>query len=60
MTNEEKIDLDVRNVIANAHFEGFDLTDEEIKIGYKIRRGEITADEAISYYLKKSGIRRNG
>lgn len=32
-TEEEKIELDIRNVVANAHFEGFELTEEEIEIG---------------------------
>lgn len=59
MTEKEKVELDVHNVIANAHFEGLDLTEKEIEIGYKIRRGEITSDEAVDFHLKEAGV-RNG
>jgi len=51
MTEKEKIELDVQNVIANARFEGFNLTDEEIDNLYKVRRGEKKSEDIKEMYL---------
>jgi hypothetical protein len=58
MTEQEKIDLDVRNVIANAHFEGFDLTEEEIDNLYKVRRGELKSEDVKAMYLNRLKSRK--
>lgn len=56
---KEKIELDIQNVIANSRFEGFILADEEIEIGYKIRRGEKKSEDIKEMYLgriKSKGV----
>ena len=53
MTEKEKIELDVQNVIANAHFEGFDMTNEEIDNLYKVRRGELNSEDVKKMYLNR-------
>lgn len=53
MTEKEKIELDVQNVIANARFEGFHLTDEEINNLYKVRRGELNSEDVKKMYLSR-------
>lgn len=53
MTEKEKIELDVQNVIANARFEGFNLTDEEIDNIYKVRCEELNSEDVKTMYLNR-------
>jgi hypothetical protein len=56
---EQEIELAMRDTIASWAFEGLYLTKENIEIGYKVLRGEMTGDDAVDFYLAKAGLNRN-
>ena len=60
---EKLTDKEVKKALAeiraNLAFEGMILTEDELEVTEKVLRGEMTAKEAIDYYLKEAGIKSN-
>lgn len=55
---------EIQEALAFARFnlacEGFEVTEENMRVGRDILEGKITADEAVKSYIEKHGLRVDG